>query len=218
MSLPLIDKATPVLDLGCGTGAWLERLSREGFTNLCGIDNESFVALPKSNHFRCFHADLDHNLDLGSAGTSFGLVTAIEVLEHLHNPGWLFEQVAGHLAENGYFLITTPNLHSLRARIRFAFTGKLAGFDFTNVAADQTHVYPVLLTCLERILSRYGLRVAERWTYPANRGMGSRRWARVAEMISSMVLSNEYPGDSLCVLIRKDAAVRSNTSPHSGTA
>jgi len=36
--LPNIDCDTQILDIGCGTGAWLERLSNQGFKELYGID------------------------------------------------------------------------------------------------------------------------------------------------------------------------------------
>jgi len=38
--LPPLDKEAAVLDVGCGTGAWLERLFRHGYHNLYGIDVE----------------------------------------------------------------------------------------------------------------------------------------------------------------------------------
>ena len=33
-----LKKDDPILDVGCGTGAWLARLHAEGFTDLTGID------------------------------------------------------------------------------------------------------------------------------------------------------------------------------------
>ena len=36
-----ISHASPILDLGCGTGAWLKRLYDAGYRNLYGIDHDS---------------------------------------------------------------------------------------------------------------------------------------------------------------------------------
>ena len=197
-----IDSQTPILDLGCGSGAWLARLSRHGFTNLRGVDNGSMVPVAAGAGYICSQADLDHQ-DLGLGDAKFGLITAIEVLEHVHNPGHLLDHVRRHLAADGYFLLTTPNVHSVRARVRFAVTGKLAGFDRTNVPFEPTHIYPVFITCLDRLLPRYGLETVERWTYPPVGGSGSRLAARMAAALLASVLPNQYPGDLLCVLVRK---------------
>jgi 2-polyprenyl-3-methyl-5-hydroxy-6-metoxy-1,4-benzoquinol methylase len=199
-----ISAETPVLDLGCGSGAWLARLSRYGFKSLHGVDNQSFVTFPAPPvPFSCSHADLDNDSDLGLGNIKFGLITAIEVIEHVHNPGRLLGHVARHLSDNGYFLLTTPNVHSVRARVRWALTGKLAFFDPTHVPAEPTHLYPVFVTCLDRLLAVYGLKTLCRWTFPTDGAGGSRRFSRLVATILSTVLPNGYPGDSLCVLIRR---------------
>jgi 2-polyprenyl-3-methyl-5-hydroxy-6-metoxy-1,4-benzoquinol methylase len=73
-SLPQIGYDRPVLDIGCGTGAWLERLSNLGFTNLQGVDldNKQF----STRKATCSQANLDYD-DLGLGEKSFGLITSI---------------------------------------------------------------------------------------------------------------------------------------------
>ena len=134
-----IDLQTPVLDLGCGSGAWLARLGRHGFTDLRGVDNGSMVPMEAGNGYICSQADLD-NPDLGLGDAKFGLITAIEVLEHMENPGHLLGHVRRHLAADGYFLLTTPNVHSVRARVRFAVSGKARGFR-SYQCSIRTHPY-----------------------------------------------------------------------------
>jgi SAM-dependent methyltransferase len=202
LHLPGIGADTPILDLGCGSGAWLLRLARHGFRNLHGVDNQSFVSMPALPvPFSCSAADLDNDPVLGLGEAKFGLVTAIEVIEHLHNPGVLLSHVSRHLSGDGYFLLTTPNLHSVRARVRFALTGKLAGFDPTNAPAEPTHLYPVFITCLDRLLPRYGLKTLDRWTLAPGPRKSSRVLARSAAMLLRCVLPDEYPGDTLCLLV-----------------
>jgi 2-polyprenyl-3-methyl-5-hydroxy-6-metoxy-1,4-benzoquinol methylase len=49
---PGIDLRTnPVLDLGCGCGAWLARLARNGFTDLRGVDSGSMVLMAPSSAY-----------------------------------------------------------------------------------------------------------------------------------------------------------------------
>jgi SAM-dependent methyltransferase len=207
LQLSEIGPATPILDIGCGSGAWLARLARHGFKRLHGVDNQSFTTFPLADEtggvFSCSYADLDNDPDLGLGTATFGLITTIEVIEHVHNPGRFLGHVARHLADNGYFLITTPNLHSVRARLRFALTGKLQGFDPTDAPADPTHLYPVFLTCLDRLLARYQLKTVERWTFPPRWGAGTRLTRRLAAGMLTTVLPNHLAGDLLCVLVRR---------------
>ena len=196
-----VNRETSVLDLGCGSGAWLARLARHGFTDLRGVDNGSMVPMAAGSGYTCSQADLDHP-DLGLGDAKFGLITAIEVIEHVENPGHLLGHVRRHLAADGYFLLTTPNVHSVRARVRFAITGKLAGFDRTNAPFEPTHIYPVFITCLDRLLPRYGLETVQRWTYSPIGGSGSRLAAQIVAALCAAALPNQYPGDLLCVLVR----------------
>jgi hypothetical protein len=139
------------------------------------------------------------DLDLGDK--KFGLITAIEVIEHLENPGWFFSSVAKYLEDDGYFIMTTPNIHSVLCRFRFLLTGKLKQFDEKG---DPTHIYPVLLTALERVLRRYQMGIVKKWSYPADGGsITSRPVLKIAAAILGAILPNPDPGDVLCLLIQK---------------
>jgi SAM-dependent methyltransferase len=149
----------------------------------------------------------DVTSDLEFAGKQFGLITAIEVVEHLSNPEKLFFNAARHLSATGWFLLTTPNIYSVLSRVVFLLTGKMRGFD---VYEEQGHVHPLLLLPLEEtILPRYGLTLVEKWTYPEGPQISKRAWSpyhrlvRVAVKLVSLVLPNDLPGDALCLLMRK---------------
>jgi len=135
-SIPRLSYDIPVLDIGCGTGAWLERLATMGFSQLYGVERD--IKQFRTDKATCSQANLDFD-DLGLGDKKFGLITAIEVIEHLENPGRLFSQVSRHLDQQGYFLLTSPNIHSVSCRFKF-LTGKLASFDEKG---DPTHIYPV---------------------------------------------------------------------------
>ena len=195
--LPRIAKDAPILDIGCGTGAWLHRLGGLGFTNLHGIDQDTAQFATK--RASASRADLDYD-DIGLGDRKFALITAIEVIEHLENPGRLFHHVARCLANDGTFLITTPNIHSALARMRFFLTGNLKQFD---AKGDPTHIYPVLLTSLERILPRHGLQLVERWHYPEAGSPTSRLSTRVLARLAKFAVPDPDPGDILCLVIRK---------------
>jgi 2-polyprenyl-3-methyl-5-hydroxy-6-metoxy-1,4-benzoquinol methylase len=192
-----VNKVSPVLDVGCGTGAWLERLSRAGFSSLHGIDLNAgqFGAAAAT----CTEGDLDRD-EIALPEKKYGLISAIELVEHLENPGRLFNLVSESLADDGYFLLTTPNIHSLQCRLKFFLTGDLASFD---AKGDPTHIYPVLLTSLRRVLPRYSLEIVKRWGYPERGSLIYRAPLRIISTGLGLFLPNSTPGDTLCLLLRK---------------
>lgn len=195
--LPKLRPDTLALDIGCGTGAWLERLSGIGFRHLHGIDLN--VQQFQATGATCSRINLDHEeIDLGEQ--KYGLISAIELIEHLENPGRLFTLVSTYLDDDGYFLLTTPNIHSLRCRLKFLLTGRLASFDEKG---DPTHIYPVLLDSLQRLLPRYSLEIVKSWSYPDRGSLIFRRPIKMLSAALGLILPNQVPGDTLCLLIRK---------------
>ena len=195
-----LESSTPILDLGCGTGAWLTRLADAGFANLTGIDHnlENFDA----HEFAHFNAIDLMNGDLAQfAASSFGLVTAIELIEHVANPERIVEIAARCLAPRGWLVITTPNIYSIRARMRFLLTGNL---DYFERQAAPDHIHPLVLGAFRRhVLPRYPLTLERVWPYPAYGSSGSRWFARAGARALSAILPNDLPGDTLCLLLRK---------------
>jgi 2-polyprenyl-3-methyl-5-hydroxy-6-metoxy-1,4-benzoquinol methylase len=197
---PLAEPSAAVLDIGCGSGAWLARLHALGFTNLHGIDRDiSQTGFAQASYQR---ADLDdvpsHSPDRGC----FDLITAIDVLEHLANPGNLFSLAARCLAPNGSLLVTTPNIHSTVCRLRYLVTGKLKQFDDKG---DLTHIYPVLLTSLQRVLPRYGFMIAAQWPFPTSGASPTTasRSLRICSRIIAPFVPEPCSGDVLCLLIQR---------------
>jgi SAM-dependent methyltransferase len=187
-----LPRSTPVLDLGCGTGAWLARLHAMGFTDLTGVDRNPPRAL---NGVTFLQDDLDRP---GSAGRRYGLVTAIQVIEHVENPGMLLARAAAALDEGGTLLIATPNIHSLRARVKFMLTGHLASFDHKGA---QDHITPILLPAFVRLAAQHGLVVKRCWTYPQQGTLLFGRPVRVLAGIARLVAADPLPGDSLCITL-----------------
>jgi 2-polyprenyl-3-methyl-5-hydroxy-6-metoxy-1,4-benzoquinol methylase len=191
-----------VLDIGCGTGAWMDRLGREGFSSLHGIDLDT--AQFASRWGSCSPANLDTD-EIGLEASTCALITAIELIEHLENPGRLFVHVARLLEPGGAFVMTTPNMESVLCRLRFFLTGNLKQFDHLG---DPTHIFPVLTVCLERILVRYGLKIDERWGYPEDGHSLSSRWStRILSRILAPLVPRSIEGDIVCFrIIRADAS------------
>ena len=202
-----------MLDVGCGSGALLQRLAALGYGNLCGLDIAPPTAQGAADSaVRYIECDLDACVTPLPA-QSVDLALSIEVFEHVENLGSLLDELARVLAPQGLLLATTPNLHSLESRLRWLLTGRLKQFD---AIGDPTHVNPLFLFPLDRVLRRHGLELVQSWGFPLDGSSptsrpGLRAMARALRVLG---LRGAPAGDQLCLLIRKapaagDATVRS---------
>lgn len=195
-----LPRESPILDLGCGTGAWLDRLRGLGFTNLLGIDIDASKFGAKA--IECVEHDLEKGLPY-LPGAPFRLVTAIEVIEHVANTGLLTRGIASVLAGDGFALLTTPNIHALAARLRFLLTSRLPHFDEKS---ERNHVSPIELSAFGRVLQQAGLEIVRVWSLPET-GAG-RVWRPAIRVLAGggrMLLKDPLPGYELCLLLRRAA-------------
>lgn len=175
-----------MLDVGCGTGAWIERLRLLGFTDLTGVDAD-----PPPGFLR---ADLERNAL--ALGRQFRFITCIETIEHLSNPGRIFEIASEALARDGTLLVTTPNIHSLRARIKFLLRSEMPQFDRWG---DPTHVFPMYLPGIKRVAERNGFALERAWTFPEDGTLMFRALVRAVAGMARVFLPDPLPGDLLCM-------------------
>jgi 2-polyprenyl-3-methyl-5-hydroxy-6-metoxy-1,4-benzoquinol methylase len=94
---------------------------------------------------------------------SFPLVTAIDVIEHVPDPGAFIAAAAGVIEPGGLLVIDTPNAAAKNIQIE-GITWK--GF-------NPFHIYLFNADNLARLLESYGLKMEQRFTYgniPADRG------------------------------------------------
>ncbi len=192
----LADRAAPVVDLGCGSGALLRRLRSAGFSNLVGID----IAPPPAEPGIQFHAaDLDQpRLPLATGSVS--LLVAVEVIEHMENPGLVLAEIRRVLAGNGRALLTTPNVHSIEARLRMLLLGSLKQFD---ALGDPTHITPIFRFPFAALAARHGLSIARSWGFPENGDSPTSRQSlrRIGGLARTFGVRGDPDGDQLCMVL-----------------
>jgi len=150
-------------DLGAGPGAMSERLAGLG-CSVVAVDRDSDVYKADFPFVTLDFNAPDFAGPLGIA--SFGLVVAIEVIEHLESPIGFLRNVRRVLTPGGVAVITTPNVDSLPARAKFLLTGKIRTMDENS---DPTHISPIFSDLLRRqFLPRAGLKVREHLVFPSN--------------------------------------------------
>jgi SAM-dependent methyltransferase len=193
------DKTSRIVDVGCGSGAMLHRLADRGYTNLYGLDIEP----PRQGRagITFIECDLDARFTPFD-DESVDLALSVEVFEHIENIGSLLAELSRILSPGGRILATTPNLHSLEARLRYLLSGKLKQFD---AIGDPTHILPIFLLSFERILHRHGFAIAHTWGFPLDGSSPtSRRGLRIAATVLHALGVRAAPaGDQLCMLIQK---------------
>lgn len=146
-----------LLDIGCGGGTLLDKIKeRAGIRKAVGID-ASFGAIKyadtahKGPDFLC--ADF---YELPFKDSTFGVISAIEVLEHLHNPDVALKELNRCLKKGGKILILVPNENNLLFRVIWYFWTMGKGKIW-----KEAHVQQFTRKSLKDLLQSTGFRVVE---------------------------------------------------------
>jgi SAM-dependent methyltransferase len=156
-----------VLDVGCGTGAFLAYLRAQmPSAAVAGIELDA----GRAGHARA--AAPGATIHCGDAvavaeslNDTFDLITLWDLLEHVPDPRRLVRALAARLAPGGALFIQTIHEDSLLprlGRLSYRLTGGRfrAGIRRTH---DAHHLVFFSLTGLDRLAGQAGLRVTERW-------------------------------------------------------
>lgn len=133
-----------VIDIGCGPGAFIRRLRDHGCNcSACDIKNNLADDL---GDVRYIHGDLDdaNVADKLAAKGRYGLVIALEIIEHVENP-WHLMRVLNMICElGGLCVVSTPNNQDEQSRIDFLMSGELPWFKVANILST-VHISPIFL-------------------------------------------------------------------------
>ncbi len=127
--IDLITPGTRVLDLGCGSGTLLQRLSEEKEVEGCGVelDQEKVIRCIERG-IRVMKLDLDEGLE-GFPDLSYEYVILSRTLQQLMYPDRLVKEM---LRVGSKSIITFPNFGHWRITLEYALTGKM----------PVSHTYP----------------------------------------------------------------------------
>lgn len=154
-----------VLDLSCGEGEVLSRLSTAG----CTVEGTHYregdyiiKTRARLAHLRITDGvDLQQPLPFGNA--SFDVVLLTEVLEHLPHHFGILPEVARVLRPGGHLVFSTPNIFRLHSRLQFFLTGKhklirrRIGWDVGREELYAYHISPVDFPLLHTLLHQANL-------------------------------------------------------------
>lgn len=112
-----------VLDVGAGYGAFSKQLYEMGYdVHACDLFPEIFRFEP----VECRKVNIIEGFPYED--NSFDVAIAIEVMEHIYDHENFFREVNRILKPGGQLFISTPNILSLKSRVRYLFTGFFYSF------------------------------------------------------------------------------------------
>jgi len=163
----LHSKELRFLEIGCGTGEFLERTARlDERLKVWGIDvSKLAIDKIKEKGFDGFALDVSQQ-KLPFPDEFFDVVYSGDVIEHLLDPDFMISEVNRILKEEGFLVLTTPNLASWCNRILLLFgvqplfsevsTKKVFGRSGSKIVG---HLRLYTLTSLKEFLSYYGFKI-----------------------------------------------------------
>jgi len=137
-----------LLDVGCGSGIFLNLARRAGWNKVVGIEFERSAAEFARS---AYGLDVRHGSPADQIGESecFDVITMFDYLEHSPEPGRELDRVLAHLADGGVLAIRLPN--------QGAWLSRLKGPSWYNVISNHLGYFDAPV--LRDALTRRGLRV-----------------------------------------------------------
>tara|TARA_B100001964_G_scaffold242581_1_gene317821 strand:+ start:87 stop:842 length:756 start_codon:yes stop_codon:yes gene_type:complete len=136
--LGLVDQIKPpskkrILDLGCGTGIFLEIANQMGWEQSVGVDiNEAYQGTIDNSvkAIQLINSNFDE-IDHSVLGDGYDCVTMWNALEHLYNLDHMMTKLRKLLKHGGLLLVLVPNVESLALRL---FREKGSTFSWHHVS------------------------------------------------------------------------------------
>lgn len=135
------------LEVGCGSGGYLRRLLEAGWQ----VEGIEFADDParrcRELGFRVHTTGIE---DAELQPASYDLVVAWMVVEHLHDPGAVLQQMNHLLRPDGILMISVPNIDCWELRV-------LGRYNF--ILNEPTHLQHFSVTSIGRLLAASGFEV-----------------------------------------------------------
>jgi ubiquinone/menaquinone biosynthesis C-methylase UbiE len=180
-----------VLDVPSGQGAMPRDLEKLGFKVFLGDFKK------ENMHYRngrCTQLDLNELLPFKEG--VFDYVTCVAGIEHLENPHHLTKEFSRLIKREGVLVITTPNVMTIRSRLKFLFYSYFESFRYIGplpseqrqklkdlgLGFDFQHINPISYSEMKFILEKYGFKIER---IEANRMV--RKWKMIYPFLKWLI-------------------------------
>lgn len=136
-----------LLDIGCGTGAFLDKMKKAGW-DITGLEPDAAARKNAASLYSIQPLGSQKLFELTPA--NYHAITMWHVLEHVHELHAYIRQMAALLAPGGKIFIAVPNYTSYDATL---YRTNWAAYDVPR------HLYHFSPQSMERLLGLYGLKV-----------------------------------------------------------
>jgi 2-polyprenyl-3-methyl-5-hydroxy-6-metoxy-1,4-benzoquinol methylase/Zn ribbon nucleic-acid-binding protein len=147
--LKSLSKKTEILDIGAGTGHFLNACKTNGFSVLGLEPDEDAVNFAKNN-FQLDLKPLATLYELESNSKDF--ISMWHVLEHVYNLKQDFTEIVRVLKDDGFLIIAVPNMESYDAKI---YKENWAAYDVPR------HLYHFRKLDIEQLSKKYELKLID---------------------------------------------------------
>jgi len=177
-------KGDSILDYGAATGELVAKLIQFGFAaEGYEFSDDARDYCRQNRNIELFQSPAD------IPKLRYRVITLIEVIEHLREPGSTMRDLAGCLKAGGQVFITTPNRNGWRARVEGGRWGE---------ACKKFHLYLFDETSIRNLLRESGFSNIRRIRFtPITRpGLAYWLWGRLMQIIGL--------GGTLCILAERN--------------
>jgi SAM-dependent methyltransferase len=153
-----------VLDIPTGQGALANDLESMGFRVFAGdLASENIVY----RNGRCMQINLNERIPIKTESKDF--VVCVEGIEHIESPFFLVREIARVLKIGGRLIITTPNIMTIKSRLRFLVYSYLDHFRYFGPLPPEVkhrtegyehgHLTPISYPQMKHIVEKCGLTI-----------------------------------------------------------
>ena len=152
-----LKEGSTLLDIASGEGALAQQLIDKGFSPSCTSWNNKCLVNADT-----YNLNLDYPFEQSDVGDrKYPLISAIEIIEHVENPSCFLRSCREILEEDGYLIISTPNVESAIARIQWFFNGCPSIFNEVAIRKNR-HITMLWRQGIEVLFEQNGFEVREK--------------------------------------------------------
>ena len=153
------DMPIEVLELGCAMGSTLNRIKRLWpSAKVHGIEYDESVARIGGSITDIIQGDVE-NMEIPYEKKQFDYIICADVLEHLRDPEAAIKRFMPYLKDDGYFLVSIPNVRHYAVIEMLALRGR---FDYDDSGIlDRTHIKFFTRDTAIEMLEKAGLKILD---------------------------------------------------------